>query len=108
MIRRLTALAALFLLPYLSGCCCYQGCGYRLFNRPYMFGNGCGGCGNNCGASYGSSNGGCASCYGGAPAAGPGYAPPVMVPSAAGPAIQPIPQLSQVPPSTTMPTRALR
>ena len=46
MIRRLTALAALFLLPYLSGCCCYHGCGYRLFNRPYLFGAPCG---DNCG-----------------------------------------------------------
>ncbi|MFL5330636.1 MAG: hypothetical protein ACJ8C4_17170 [Gemmataceae bacterium] len=109
--RRFTALLFLIAIPLLSssGCCWCGGCcnscgpGYRLFWRPYMFGN-CGGCGScsSCGEA------GCTSCYQGA-AAGQMMTPP---PPAYGPGAPmpnpPTAEKTAMANTTTIPTRIIR
>ncbi len=105
--RRWFAIFVLVVVPMLNGCCCNHGCGYRLFCRPCMFG-GCGCLRGGCGGGY--SDGGCSSCYGGAPMAGPPMTGSPMIGTPAPPTAGPMmgtPQIEKLS-AANVPTRVMR
>lgn len=98
--RRSLTLAALLVLPFLSGCCGH--CWHNFWCRPCLFG----GCGQWCAGHPGA---GCASCYATPQPMGMPAAPMPVYPTAA-PPTTPVapPQIEKLAGNQTVPTRVLR